>query len=44
MQREKIPTRPETLSLWLSRERRAESVAAILDALRQHPRPRCVHR
>lgn len=36
MQREKIPTRLPTLDAWLATERSADSVAAILDALRDH--------
>jgi putative membrane-bound dehydrogenase-like protein len=37
MQREKVPTRTETLKKWMSEERGEEAVAALLDALRDVP-------
>jgi putative membrane-bound dehydrogenase-like protein len=36
MQRERIPTRLETLGQWLRDEREPESVAALLESLREH--------
>jgi putative membrane-bound dehydrogenase-like protein len=40
MQREKIPTRPETLGQWLLDEHQAGHVAAILESLRGQPAAR----
>ncbi len=37
MQREKIPTKLETLSAWLKDEDDPEKISAVLDALRTHP-------
>lgn len=37
LQREKIPIRLETLRRWLAKERQADSVAAILQALQSQP-------
>jgi len=36
MQREKIPTIPDTIEAWLADERDPERVAAILDSLKEH--------
>jgi putative membrane-bound dehydrogenase-like protein len=40
MQREKIPARLATLDRWLEHERDADSVATILDSVREHPADR----
>lgn len=43
LQREKIPTRPDTLDRWLPEERDAERTAAILVSLGDHPADQVRH-